>query len=75
MQLAAENGHLELVVMLKNAGGIPADLSLRHSAFNGHKVVVKYLLNMGVKDTCVQGTPSPTVVTGIEYNPQSIPLR
>lgn len=50
--------------MLKNAGGIPAGLSLHHSSFNGHKVVVKYLLNMGVKDTCVQGTPTPIVVTG-----------
>ena len=50
--------------MLKNAGGIPDGLSLHHFAFNGHKLVVKYLLNMGVKDTFVQGTPSPIVVTG-----------
>ena len=66
IQLAAENGHLELVVMLRNAGGIPDGLSLHHSAFNGHKFVVNYLLNMGVKDTCIQGTPSPIVVTGAD---------
>ena len=50
--------------MLKNAGGIPDGLSLQDFAFNGHKLVVKYLLNVGVKDTCLQGTPSPIVVTG-----------
>ena len=64
IQLAAENGHLEVVVMLRNAGGIPDGLSLHHSSFNGHTLVVKYLLNVGVKDTCLQGTPSPIVVTG-----------
>ena len=64
IQLAAENGHLKVPVMLKNAGGIPDDLSLYHSAFKGHKLMVKYLLNVGVKDTCVQGTPSPIVVSG-----------
>ncbi|XP_015765942.1 PREDICTED: ankyrin-2-like [Acropora digitifera] len=66
IQLAAENGHLEVVVILKNAGGIPDGLSLHHSALNGHSLVVKYLLNVGVKDTCLQGTPSPIVVTGPE---------
>ena len=64
IQLPAENVHLEVVVMLTNAGGIPDGLSLHDFAFNGHKLVVKYLLNVGVKDTCVQGTPSPIVVTG-----------
>ena len=63
IQLAAENGHLEVVVMLRNAGGIPDGLSLHHSSFNGHTLVVKYLLSVGVRDTCVQGTPSPIVVT------------
>ncbi|XP_044175919.1 uncharacterized protein LOC114950200 [Acropora millepora] len=62
IQLAAENGHLEVVEMLRNAGGIPDALSLHHSAFNGHTPVVKYLLNVGVKDTCIQDTPSPIVV-------------
>ena len=63
IQLAAENGHLEVVETLRNAGGIPDGLSLHHSACNGHTLVVKYLLNVGVKDTCLQGTPSPIVVT------------
>ena len=66
IQLAAENGHLEVVVMLRNAGGIPDGLSLHLSAFNGHKPVVKYLLSVGVKDTCIQGTPSPIVVTSAD---------
>ena len=51
---------------LKNAGGIPDGLSLHHSAFNGHKLVVKYLLNVGVKDSCIQDTPSAIVVTGAD---------
>ena len=66
IQLAAENGHLEVVEMLRNAGGIPDGLSLHHSALNGHKLVVKYLLNVSVKDTCIQGTSSPIVVTGAD---------
>ena len=66
IQLAAENGHLEEIVMLRNAGGIPDGLSLHHAAFNGHKLVVKYLLSVGVKDTCIQGTPSPIVDTGAD---------
>ena len=72
IQLAAENGHLEVVMMLKNAGGIPDGLSLHHSAFNGHKLVVKYLLSVGVKDTCLQGTLSPIVVTGADDNELNI---
>ena len=63
MQLAAENGHLEVVEMLRNAGGIPDALSLHHSAFNGHKLVLKYLLDVGVRDTCIQGTPRHIAVT------------
>ena len=66
IQLAAENGHLEVVKTLKNAGGIPDGLSLHHAALNGHKLVVKYLLSVGVKDTCIQGTPSPTVITSAD---------
>ena len=66
IQLAAEDGHLEVVEMLRNAGGIPDGLSLHHSAFNGHKLVVKYLLNVGVEDICLQGTPNPLVVTGAD---------
>ncbi|XP_067057911.1 uncharacterized protein [Acropora muricata] len=66
IQLAAENGHLEVVATLKNAGGIPDGLSLHHSAFNGHKLVVKYLLNVGVKDSCIQDTLSAIVVTGAD---------
>ena len=59
--------------MLKNAGGIPDGLSLHDFAFNGHKLVVKYLLNVGVKDTCVQGTPSPIVVTGAGARFSNVP--
>ncbi|XP_068739573.1 ankyrin repeat domain-containing protein 50-like [Montipora capricornis] len=57
IQLAAENGHRDTVMMLRNAGGIPDGLSLHHSASNGHILVVKYLLKEGVIDTCIQGTP------------------
>ena len=74
IQLAAENGHRDTVVMLRNAGGIPDDLSLHHSASNGHTLVVKYLLKEGVKDTCLQGTPRllPVTVEGQELNTTKI---
>ena len=57
IQLAAENGHRDTVVMLRKAGGIPDGLSLHHSASNGYTLVVTYLLKEGVKDTCIEGTP------------------
>ncbi|XP_067057912.1 uncharacterized protein [Acropora muricata] len=66
IQLAAENDHREVVVLLKIAGGIPDGVALHHSSFNGHLLTVIHLLHLGVKDTCLQGTPSPVVVTGAD---------
>ena len=58
IQLAAANGHLETVEILKKAGGILDEFSLHHSAAGGHRQVVQYLLREGVKDTCIRITPS-----------------
>ena len=74
IQLAAENGQLDAVLMLRNAGGIPDGISLHHSASNGYTLVVKYLLKEGVKDTCIQGTPRllPVTVNDEELNATKI---
>ena len=58
LQLAAANGHLETVEILKKAGGILDEFSLHHSAAGGHRQVVQYLLREGIKDTCIRSTPS-----------------
>ena len=56
MQLAATNGHLEVIKVLKKAGGVLDGVSLHHAAAGGHKSVVDYLLNEGVKDVCINGS-------------------
>lgn len=63
IQLAAASGHLETVGILKKAGGILDEFSLHHSAAGGHRQVVQYLLREGVKDTCIQSTPSSMPLT------------
>lgn len=66
LQLAAANGHLDIVEMLKKAGGILDGLSLHHSAANGHTAVVQYLLREGVKDNCVPSDLPSTLVNSEE---------
>ena len=56
IQLAAKNGHLEVVEVLKKTGGVMDGVSLHHAAAEGHQSVVDYLLNEGVKDTCIDGS-------------------
>ena len=58
IQLAAANGHLETVKLLKEAGGILDDIALHHSAAGGHRDVVQFLLREGVKDSCVPNSPA-----------------
>jgi len=53
VHLAATNGHLEVVKTLKEAGGVLDDVSLHHAAAGGHRSVVDYLLNEGIKDDCI----------------------
>lgn len=60
IQLAAGNGHLETVKVLKEAGGILDDIALHHSAAGGHRDVVQFLLREGVKDTCIPNSPAFT---------------
>ena len=54
IQLAAENGHLEVVQVLHKHGAQLDHLSLQHAAFRGHANVVAYLLKFGVEDTCLR---------------------
>ena len=56
MQLAATNGHLEVVKALMKAGGVLDGASLHHAAAAGHKSVVDYLLSEGVKDVCIDSS-------------------
>lgn len=53
IQLAANNGHLEVLKTLKKAGGVLDEVSLHHAAEGGHKSVVDYLLKEGVEDNCI----------------------
>ena len=57
LQLAAANGHLDIVQILQSAGGELDDISLHHAAAGGHNEVVQYLLGEGVADDCVQNIP------------------
>ena len=58
IQLAAGNGHLKTIQALRRAGGKLDIISLHHAAAGGHNDVVRYLLSEGIKDTCIQDTPS-----------------
>ena len=52
-QLAAQNGHLEVVQELHKHGAQLDHLSLQYAAFEGHTNVVAYLLKFGVEDICM----------------------
>ena len=60
VQLAAENGHLEVVVALKKAGAVLDGISLHHAAAGGHNHLVEYLINEGIRDDCISKSPSLT---------------
>ena len=54
LQIAAEKGHLEVVKVLHKAGEVADQTALHHAAQNNKLGVVKYLLDIGVKDTCMR---------------------
>lgn len=54
IQLAAENGHVEVVKALYEAGAVADQTALHHAAANNRLEVVKFLLKGGVKDTCLR---------------------
>ena len=66
IQLAAAYGHLKTVHTLKEAGGVLDGTSLHHAAVGGHKEIVQYLLQEGVKDYCTSSTP-PFIPSAQEY--------
>ena len=57
VQLAAANGHLEVVLALKKAGAVLDGISLHHAAARDHHHVVEYLLKEGVRDVCIDLSP------------------
>ena len=54
IQLAAQNGHLEVLKVLHKHGAQLDHLSLQYAAFKGHANVVAYLLNFSVEDICMR---------------------
>ena len=54
LQIAAEKGHLEVVEALHKAGAVADQTALHHAASNNKLHVVKFLLGIGVKDTCLR---------------------
>ena len=53
LHLAAESGHADMVKMLYEAGASADQTALHHAAANNRLKVVKYLLQIGVKDHCM----------------------
>ena len=54
IQIAAENGHFKVVKALYEAGAVADQTALHHAAVNNRLEVVKYLLQIGVKDKCMR---------------------
>ena len=54
IQLAAENGHLEVVKVLHAEGAVTDQTALHHAAANNRLEVVNFLLDVGVKDECLR---------------------
>ena len=54
IQIAAENGHLEVVKTLYEAGAVANQRTLHHAAANNRLDVVNFLLDIGVKDECMR---------------------
>ena len=53
LHLAAESGHADIVQILCEAGASADQTALHHAAANNRLKVVKYLLQIGVKDHCM----------------------
>ena len=54
LQVAAENGHVEVVKTLYKYGGVADQTALHHAVVNNRLNVVKYLLKIGIKDKCMR---------------------
>ena len=54
IQLAAQNGHLDVVKLLYYSGANVDHLCLQHAAHAGHTEVVKFLMKIGILDTCMR---------------------
>ena len=54
LQVAAENGRLEVVKTLYKSGGVADQTALHLAVVNNRIDIVKYLLKIGVKDKCMK---------------------
>ena len=54
IQLAAQNGHLDVVQLLYYSGSNADHLCLQYAAHAGHTDVVKFLMKIGILDTCMR---------------------
>ena len=54
IQLAAKNGHLDVVKLLYYSGANVDHLCLQYAARAGHADVVKFLMKIGILDTCMR---------------------
>ena len=54
IQLAAQNGHLDIVQLLYYSGANVDHLCLQHAAHAGHTDVVKFLMKIGIWDICMR---------------------
>ena len=54
IQLAAQNGHLDVVKLLYYSGANVDHLCLQHAAHAGHTDVVKFLMKIGIWDICMR---------------------
>ena len=77
--MAAENGHVEVVKILHEAGAVADQTALHHAAANNRLEVVKFLLENGVKDTCFRCDGSfywlKTKHRLLSNSPLHVPLR
>ena len=53
IQLAAQNGHLDVVKLLYYSGSNADHLCLQYAAHAGHTDVAKFLMKIGILDTCM----------------------
>ena len=54
IQLAAKNGHSNVVQLLYQRGAHVDHVALQHAAAGGHSNIVNFLLKIGVTDECMQ---------------------
>ena len=57
LHLAAEHGHLDIVKLLHDNGAVADVIALHHAAARNHSDVVRYFLDIGIRDVCLPCKP------------------